>query len=154
MSLVAPQSPGRYISYWRLFAGELKFGDRIWVDVTVVEPSPEVPQATNGEVPADPVVTTPKASESSSSVDADWVAVGAIMRNSLSSESPDEEVANTPESASPPDSAPAQAELETQHPAVEALVKMGFNSENAKAALTATGGNVPEAVVLLLGASR
>merc|ERR1711959_656439 len=60
VSLVAPQSPGRYISYWRLFAGEIKFGDRIWVDVTVVEPSTEVPRATNGEVPADPVVTTPK----------------------------------------------------------------------------------------------
>merc|ERR1711968_80827 len=37
VALVAPEQDGRYISYWRLHddASGIKFGDRIWVDVSV-----------------------------------------------------------------------------------------------------------------------
>merc|ERR1711916_13250 len=31
----APSAEGRYISYWRLFHGDRRFGDRMWLDVTV-----------------------------------------------------------------------------------------------------------------------
>ena len=37
VALAAPEQDGRYISYWRLHddASGIKFGDRIWVDVSV-----------------------------------------------------------------------------------------------------------------------
>ncbi|KAF4573271.1 hypothetical protein EYR36_007782 [Pleurotus pulmonarius] len=38
--LKAPDTPGRYVSYWRLRAGNGGlFGDSIWIDITVQEPS-------------------------------------------------------------------------------------------------------------------
>merc|ERR1712195_279492 len=35
----APAVAGRYITYYRLHDGNVRFGDRIWIDVTVVDPS-------------------------------------------------------------------------------------------------------------------
>merc|ERR1712166_1642555 len=35
----APAVAGRYITYYRLNDGNVRFGDRIWIDVTVVDPS-------------------------------------------------------------------------------------------------------------------
>jgi len=38
--LKAPESPGRYVSYWRLSLGDgTLFGHSIWIDITVEEPS-------------------------------------------------------------------------------------------------------------------
>merc|ERR1712166_457878 len=38
IQLSAPEVPGRYICYFRLHQQNERFGDRIWIDVTVVDP--------------------------------------------------------------------------------------------------------------------
>jgi hypothetical protein len=52
--LVAPPSSGRYVGYWRLInADGNRFGDRIWVDITVNEAAPAL------VLPSAPVTTLP-----------------------------------------------------------------------------------------------
>jgi len=47
VDMVAPAKPGRYVGYWRLAAPDgTRFGQRVWVDITVIPPdttSPAVP---------------------------------------------------------------------------------------------------------------
>lgn len=41
VSMTAPSSPGRYVSYWRLCTPDgIRFGQRVWVDIFAVEPKP------------------------------------------------------------------------------------------------------------------
>merc|ERR1712093_295926 len=35
IELIAPEMEGRYICYFRLHDGDARFGDRIWIDLTV-----------------------------------------------------------------------------------------------------------------------
>jgi hypothetical protein len=43
VEMVAPSLPGRYVSYWRLASPEgTRFGQRVWVDITVPTPNEEV----------------------------------------------------------------------------------------------------------------
>jgi len=62
VDMVAPSKPGRYVGYWRLAAPDgTRFGQRVWVDVTVIAPeapSPAVPPAATMELEA-PTPTTP-----------------------------------------------------------------------------------------------
>jgi len=170
VNLVAPETPGRYISYWRLFSDGQKFGDRIWVDVSVEEVQRKTQEQDDEQAPDEPPITS---DDKEPGVDADWVAVGEIMRNSLSSqqngevqpvsaeenlaavgrdgEAPKTNVEAETQEPTAPAAAAANKELD---PAVQALIKMGFDAQQAETALVAAKGNVPEAVVYLLGASR
>merc|ERR1711988_1058218 len=54
---IAPEKPGRYIHYWRLHdANNVPFGDRIWLDMTVVLEKPAVAKKEEAKVVAKPVV--------------------------------------------------------------------------------------------------
>jgi len=56
VDMIAPSKPGRYVGYWRLVAPDgTRFGQRVWVDITVpaVSVSPAVP--TTPATPATPV---------------------------------------------------------------------------------------------------
>lgn len=54
VDMVAPSKPGRYVGYWRLAAPDgSRFGQRVWVDITVVPPEVTSPAT---------VVATPAAS--------------------------------------------------------------------------------------------
>merc|ERR1712100_689419 len=53
----APEKPGRYIHYWRLHdSNNVPFGDRIWLDMTVVLEKPSVAKKEEAKVVAKPVV--------------------------------------------------------------------------------------------------
>lgn len=54
VEMTAPRVAGRYCGYWRLRAGELRFGHRVWADVSVVVPSAPAPETPRAEaaVPA------------------------------------------------------------------------------------------------------
>merc|ERR1712017_47887 len=54
---IAPEKPGRYIHYWRLHdSNNVPFGDRIWLDMTVVLEKPAVAKKEEAKVVAKPVV--------------------------------------------------------------------------------------------------
>merc|ERR1719271_1530644 len=54
---IAPEKPGRYIHYWRLHdSNNVPFGDRIWLDMTVVLEKPAVAKKEGAKVVAKPVV--------------------------------------------------------------------------------------------------
>jgi next-to-BRCA1 protein 1 len=76
----APETPGRYVAYWRLFDGEgCGFGTSVWIDITVAEPSPEdsssggslaassviMPHAANPSTTTSPVAERPGVSRAS-----------------------------------------------------------------------------------------
>jgi len=55
VDMVAPTKPGRYVGYWRLASPDgIRFGQRVWVDITVIPQ--EVPSPT--AVPANSPVAT------------------------------------------------------------------------------------------------
>jgi len=57
VEMAAPSLPGRYVSYWRLASPEgTRFGQRVWVDITVPTPSEDVKAPS---VPITPVVIEP-----------------------------------------------------------------------------------------------
>ncbi|TFK77453.1 hypothetical protein BDN72DRAFT_873746 [Pluteus cervinus] len=43
--LKAPETPGRYVSYWRLRDNDHLFGNSIWIDITVAENTPEADES-------------------------------------------------------------------------------------------------------------
>merc|ERR1712036_69728 len=54
---IAPEKPGRYIHYWRLHdSNNVPFGDRIWLDMTVVLEKPAVAKKEEATVVVKPVV--------------------------------------------------------------------------------------------------
>jgi len=65
VDMVAPTKPGRYVGYWRLVAPDgTRFGQRVWVDVTVISPEPStsvatIPVTMEVETPVAPVAPAP-----------------------------------------------------------------------------------------------
>ena len=44
--MTAPQSPGRYVSFWKLAdADGVRFGQRVWADICVVAENDEEPKS-------------------------------------------------------------------------------------------------------------
>jgi len=67
VDMVAPCKPGRYVGYWRLAAPDgTRFGQRVWIDITVIQPevpSPVTPVGTSMEVEVPKVATVPQTME-------------------------------------------------------------------------------------------
>merc|ERR1711916_156889 len=89
----APSVEGRYINYWRLFHGDRRFGDRMWLDVTVkgadASANASANDDGNGEDARSESSSVPGSSEQSSqsgntALDnlTDWVAVADALRAS------------------------------------------------------------------------
>lgn len=56
VSMVAPNVPGRYVSYWRLCAPEgIRFGHRVWVDIQVSTDKVSLEKQAPAPVPAEVV---------------------------------------------------------------------------------------------------
>jgi len=61
VDMVAPGKPGRYVGYWRLAVPDgSRFGQRVWVDITVVAPeTPVVPPSPVATMEVEAPVITP-----------------------------------------------------------------------------------------------
>jgi len=156
LTFTAPKQEGRFISYWRLSHNDKKFGDRMWVDMTVQKHDES--SSDSGSVEdsdGDGVETTGR------NVDdlTDWVAVADAMRASGSSKSApmndegkpiskEKEEPAIPEQSSSPASPHHESKFSRE---LAIMASMGFgNDAHVLHALEAQNGNIGEAVNLLL----
>jgi len=60
VDMIAPSAPGRYVSYWRLVTPEgNRFGQKVWVDITVedvIKEQPVKPQVVVEPKPVEPII--------------------------------------------------------------------------------------------------
>merc|ERR1711975_201671 len=161
----APSAEGRYINYWRLFHGDRRFGDRMWLDVTVkgadasanasANASATANDDGNGEDARSESSSVPGSSEQSSqsgntALDnlTDWVAVADALR---ASGSPGESASSPLPSEDGYEDASGHEKYEQQ---LSMMRSMGFdNDATIIEALEGADGNIGDAVNLIL-ASR
>merc|ERR1712005_86580 len=161
----APSVEGRYINYWRLFHGDRRFGDRMWLDVTVKSADANADASANasaiakddgnGEDAGSESSSAPGSSEQSSqsgntALDnlTDWVAVADALR---ASGSPGESASSPLPSEDGDEDAPGHEKYEQQ---LSMMRSMGFdNDATIIEALEGADGNIGDAVNLIL-ASR
>jgi len=161
----APSVEGRYINYWRLFHGDRRFGDRMWLDVTVKSADANAGASANasaiakddgnGEDARSESSSAPGSSEQSSqsgntALDnlTDWVAVADALR---ASGSPGESASSPLPSEDGDEDAPGHEKYEQQ---LSMMRSMGFdNDATIIEALEGADGNIGDAVNLIL-ASR
>merc|ERR1711871_1239979 len=153
----APSVEGRYINYWRLFHGDRRFGDRMWLDVTVksADANADANDDGNGEDARSESSSAPGSSEQSSqsgntALDnlTDWVAVADALR---ASGSPGESASSPLPSEDGDEDAPGHEKYEQQ---LSMMRSMGFeNDATIIEALEGADGNIGDAVNLIL-ASR
>merc|ERR1712178_431214 len=137
----APSAEGRYINYWRLFHGDRRFGDRMWLDVTVkgadasanasANASATANDDGNGEDARSESSSVPGSSEQSSqsgntALDnlTDWVAAADALR---ASGSPGESASSPLPSEDGDEDAPGHDKYEQQ------LIMMQQSSKPLKA---------------------
>merc|ERR1712100_32822 len=154
VTFTAPNEEGRFISYWRLSHNGQKFGDRMWVDMTVQKLAESSSDADSVDVPEE--------QPNRRKLDdlADWVAVADAMRASgTSNSSPKntevDDIAKedaVSASSAKASSSTTPASLKSKFSKELALMtSMGFgNEEHVLNALQAQNGNIGEAVNLLL----
>lgn len=156
LTFTAPSQEGRFISYWRLSHNDKKFGDRMWVDMTVQKHDES--SSDSGSVEdsdGDGVETTGRNVDDMT----DWVAVADAMRASGSSKSApmndegkpiskEKEEPAIPEQSSSPASPHHESKFSRE---LAIMASMGFgNDAHVLHALEAQNGNIGEAVNLLL----
>jgi len=147
----APEAEGRYINYWRLFNGDRRFGDRMWLDVTVTNPSAKEDAEKMHNESSTEKEPSEKSSESgNTALDnlTDWVAVADALRASGSTPEGDSH------SSSPLDDGKEPPEEHEYKQQLDMMRSMGFEGDaTIMNALENARGNIGDAVNLML-ASR
>lgn len=147
----APEAEGRYINYWRLFNGDRRFGDRMWLDVTVTNPSAKEDAEKMHNESSTEKQPSEKSSESgNTALDnlTDWVAVADALRASGSTPEGDSH------SSSPLDDGKEPPEEHEYKQQLDMMRSMGFEGDaTIMNALENARGNIGDAVNLML-ASR
>merc|ERR1711871_1782882 len=131
LTFTAPSQEGRFISYWRLSHNDKKFGDRMWVDMTVKK-------------------HVESSSDSGSVEDSDGDGVETAGRNVNEGKpiSKEKEEPEIPEQSSSPASPHHESKFSRE---LAIMASMGFgNDAHVLHALEAQNGNIGEAVNLLL----
>ncbi|KAI0094476.1 hypothetical protein BDY19DRAFT_1044297 [Irpex rosettiformis] len=64
----APEVPGKYVSYWRLYDGEQYFGSSVWVDIVVAEPIQADEHSSDEPLAASSVIMPPAPSLAAATV--------------------------------------------------------------------------------------
>ena len=147
----APEAEGRYINYWRLFNGDRRFGDRMWLDVTVTNPSAkEDEEKLHGESSTENESSEKSSESGNTALDnlTDWVAVADALRASGSTPEGDSH------SSSPLDDGKEPPEEHEYKQQLDMMRSMGFEGDaTIMNALENARGNIGDAVNLML-ASR
>lgn len=167
VDLVAPEQPGRYVSYWRLITPSgVRFGHRVWADIVIDEPAAAVEQeeptaAASGDAAPAPA---PAATEDDSSPPVAAVEDDADATDASSVSAPSVEPVANPsvvddtsgagagdDNTADDDATAPDATSVCPYPQqLQALMDMGFPADLATAALVASNGNVPAAMESLL----
>jgi len=130
VDLVTPSQPGRAVSYWRLATADgVRFGKRVWADITVMEPVNIIP------------VSAPVVPAATVEVVAPAVAPAVEAAPAPVVEAP----------AAPAAPAVAAEPLTPFTEALNQLVAMGFDPEPAAFALNEVNGDATRAVNRLMG---
>merc|ERR1712164_42559 len=158
VTFTAPNEEGRFISYWRLSHNGQKFGDRMWVDMTVQKLAESSSDADSVDVPEE----QPNRRKLDDLTD--WVAVADAMRASgTSNSSPKntevDDIAQEDGKDDAVSASSAKASSSTTPASLKSkfskelvlMTSMGFgNEEHVLNALQDQNGNIGEAVNLLL----